>query len=412
MGKYFSKIVHSRLAIRKDAAEMLAQSSVDGKIWQKPDGEWNVKANVTYRPDNIAVIHVDGALSYRSDFWAAIFGNDTYNSIEAAFDECCGNPNVLGIVFDIDSPGGEVSGVSDLAEKIYNARGSKPYGIVARAGGMMCSAAYWLGSACEKIYTAAAGTLGSIGVLCSFMKQDDSALETIVSDLSPNKNPSPDNAEGLSLIKKELNDLASVFIAAVAKHRSTDFQTVLTEFGQGGVFIGQKAVDAKLADEVLSLDEVFEQMKLNHNGGIMPNTQAQAEHPMEITAEMKAAVLAEERERISGIAAAFAGLSIDAAEREKFVAEGKTVAEAKDFAFDKCKAELEDVKKQLAEKDEKIKALENAKPDNSAVEKVKQMLEKNSEASASVEGGAHAEEESAKKDAAIEAAFLAGMNQE
>ena len=170
-----NRILSARLAIRKEDAELLASSdfkplfddngNYEG-VW-KADGEPNQVNNITYREDGIAVIHVDGALSFRSDFFTAWLGWDTYNSIEAAFEECLENDSVKGIIFDINSPGGEVNGVADLADKIFSARGSKPYGIVARTGGMMCSAAYWIGSSCEKIYTASNGTLGSIGGFCS-----------------------------------------------------------------------------------------------------------------------------------------------------------------------------------------------------------------------------------------------------
>ena len=148
-----NRILSARLAIRKEDADVMASNTVtffDEKgHWtggKKEDGEFDMVNNVTRREDGIAVIHVDGALSYRSNWLAYFFDEDTYNSIEAAFDECLADESVKGIVFDINSPGGEVNGCADLADKIFNARGSKPYGIVARTGGMMCSAAYWLGS--------------------------------------------------------------------------------------------------------------------------------------------------------------------------------------------------------------------------------------------------------------------------
>lgn len=358
-----SAFLATRLAMRKDEAEKLASVNFDWKF--KENGEPECPNSYDVREDGIAVIHIDGGLSYRTDLWTAWFGMDTYNSIEAAFDECLGNPKVKGIVFDINSPGGEVSGCADLAEKIYKARGSKEFGIVARTGGLMCSAAYWLGSACEKVYTASNGTLGSIGVLCAYDKAEDESVNVIVSDYSPNKAPTPDDDEGLKLIKQELNDLAEVFIKAVAEHRHTTEGDVRENFGKGGVFIGQKAVDANLADGVLSLEEVFEQMK---NGETV------------MTEEQKSEVLAEYKKSISAVKALFdeCGIQEDAM---AFVDSGKTLADAKDYAFDKLKAEkktlAEESQKSLAEKDEKIKALEDEKTSMAEeLEKVKAELAK------------------------------------
>lgn len=358
-----SAFLATRLAMRKDEAEKLASVNFDWKF--KENGEPECPNSYDVREDGIAVIHIDGGLSYRTDLWTAWFGMDTYNSIEAAFDECLGNPKVKGIVFDINSPGGEVSGCADLAAKIYKARGSMEFGIVARTGGLMCSAAYWLGSACEKVYTASNGTLGSIGVLCAYNKSDDESVNVIVSDFSPNKAPTPDNDDGLKLIKQELNDLAEVFIKAVAEHRHTTEGDVRENFGKGGVFIGQKAVDANLADGVLSLDEVFEQMK---NGETV------------MTEEQKSEVLAEYKKSISAVKALFdeCGIQEDAM---AFVDSGKTLADAKDYAFDKLKAEkktlAEESQKSLAEKDEKIKSLEDEKTSMAEeLEKVKAELTK------------------------------------
>ena len=67
--------------------------------------------------------------------------------------------------------------------------------------------------------------------------------------------------EGLALIKKELNDLAEVFVQNVARNRGTTAEDVKMNFGKGGVFIGENAVAARLADGVMSLDELCEKMK-------------------------------------------------------------------------------------------------------------------------------------------------------
>lgn len=410
MAKYFSKLVHSRWAIRKDEADLLASSSVNGDL-RRPDGEFNVESNITMR-DGIAIIHVDGALTYRSDFWAAILGGDTYNSIEAAFDRCMADPLVNGIIFDIDSPGGEVSGVSDLAEKIYNARGKKPNGIVSRTGGLMCSAAYWIGCACERVYSADNGILGSIGVLCTFMKESDSGLQTVVSDLSPAKAPNPEDPVGMGQIKKELNDLAAVFVGAVAKQRGVDFDRVLNGFGKGGVFVGKSAVDAGLADGVKSLDAIVSEMssKQQTSGGFMTEDKkpAAVEEANTVSAEeRKAAILAEERSRVKAISEIFAGLDIGAEDSEKFIAEGKSVTEAKNFAFEKIRRMLAAAKTELSEKEKEIKSLRAEKSqaaNNEQAEAVRKLLAAENAATAAVEGGASAVAEDPRK-----AAFIAGF---
>ena len=90
-----NRILSARLAIRKEDADVVASNTLkvfdDEGHWKgatKSDGELDVVNNITRREDGIAIIHVDGALSYRSNWLSYYFDEDTYNSIEAAFDEC------------------------------------------------------------------------------------------------------------------------------------------------------------------------------------------------------------------------------------------------------------------------------------------------------------------------------------
>lgn len=396
-------IIANRFAIRQDAAETLASTFMSWEEgFRKESGDLNIKQVVDRREDGVAVIHVDGALAFRNTFESYLFDQDTYEAIGDAFEKLVNDPAVMGIVFEIDSPGGIVSGISDLAAKVYGHRGEKPYGIVAHSAGEMCSAAYWLGSACEKIYASDNASLGSIGVLCVFRQSKDETVTVVRSNLCPNKAPSPDSAAGRTQIEKELDDLASVFISAVAQNRGVDYETVLNDFGQGAVFVGRNAVKAGLADDVMSLEDVIYNMKNNQNGGSMPNPTAKgADQQIDVEALKKSAAEAE-RARIMGINAAFAGLGLEK-DAQSFIDDGKSVAEAKDFAFDSMKAALDNANKEIA-------ALKAAKPAEASdktgeQKKAMELLEKANEASQQVQGSASAADDPV--DADIKAAIAA-----
>ena len=403
MKRSIQRFINSnRFAIRKEVAENLAATFMDWEDgFRKESGDLNIKQVLEMRDDGIAVIHIDGALANRNTIEAYWYDQDTYQSIGDAFEEAANDPNVLGIVLEIDSPGGIVNGVSDLAAKIYGHRGQKPFGIVAHSAGEMCSAAYWIGSAAEKIYASDNASLGSIGVLCVFRKSKDETVTVVRSNLSPNKAPTPETAEGRSQIEKELDALASVFINTVAQNRGVDYETVLNDFGQGAVFVGRGAVKAGLADDVMSLEDVIYNMKNTQNGGSMPNPTAQKGAEIDVEALQKSAAEAE-RARIKGINAAFAGLGLEA-DAQSFIDDGKSVAEAKDFAFDAMRSAL-------AKANEEIKALKDAKPTAAAAseeqKKAMELLEEASAESKQVQGGARSEDEAA--DADILAGFKAG----
>lgn len=414
---FLAKFIGTKWAMRSEDASILASSRLrftedeDGWFrYRKESGELDVVNAVEHRDDGIAVIKIDGSLMYRGEdaFW---WGCDSYDSIQAAFDECLADDNVKGIVFDINSPGGEVNGCADLGNRIFEARGKKPYGIVARTGGMMCSAAYWIGSSCEKVFCADNGTLGSIGVLCSFSKWSEDLIKTqvVVSDLSPDKAATPDTPEGLALIKKELNDLASVFIETVARNRETTYQDVLNNYGKGAVFIGADAVKAGLADGVISLDALCKQMaqgSLSIGGGVMAtenkkSAPAASAEGVDLEA-IKAQAIADYKARVASFEAAFAGVEISAEDKKNFMEdESKTVADANEFALSKAKeqivAQAEELKKVSAERDEFKAKAETVPSAASEKDRAISALEKSASAANSVTPDGEKEETSASK---------------
>ena len=352
---------NNRFAMSQEAAEAFISSmrhyTMDEDGWytdRKPDGEIDYRNNVTRHDDGIAVIHIDGALGYRaiSESWWGLYG-DYYDGIQAALDDCMNDDSVLGIVLDINSPGGTVNGCSDLAEKIFKCRGRKIYGIVARTGGQMQSGAYWLASACEKIYASETGIVGSIGTLMQFDMSDEKNTLTIVSSYSPNKYPDPATDSGKKTFKKELDALAKVFIDTVARNRGYTSEYVMQNFGQGGNLIGEAAVQAGMIDAVMSFEDMCDQMKkvsnVQTNEVIMAESKtaapaAAAPTPAATSApdveSIKAEGIKEYKARAAAIKGIFAGLPVDEAKMLEFIDGDKTIEQISACALDIAKAEL------------------------------------------------------------------------
>ena len=82
------------------------------------------------------------------------------NDISLQVDTFAGSPDVEAIAFHVSSPGGTVTGVEELANKI--AALDKP--TMAYTDSEMCSAAYWLGSQADSVVAAPSSTVGSVGV--------------------------------------------------------------------------------------------------------------------------------------------------------------------------------------------------------------------------------------------------------
>ncbi len=76
--------------------------------------------------DGIAVIEISGVLIHRGGWIGQSSGQTSYEGIAAQIEAAASDPAVRGLALEIDSFGGEVAGVFDLADRIRAIRGRKP----------------------------------------------------------------------------------------------------------------------------------------------------------------------------------------------------------------------------------------------------------------------------------------------
>ncbi|OYV47887.1 MAG: peptidase S49, partial [Burkholderiales bacterium 21-58-4] len=112
----------------------------------------------------IAVLPLYGVITQRGNMVDALSGPGSCSTqlFAAAFRDALADEAVAQILIDIDSPGGSVYGVAELAAEVLAARARKP--VVAVANSLAASAAYWIGSAASEFYCTPGGEVGSIGV--------------------------------------------------------------------------------------------------------------------------------------------------------------------------------------------------------------------------------------------------------
>lgn len=179
------------------------------------------------------------------------------------------HPSVKAIVFDVDSPGGSVEGVPELASEIFAARKQKP--IIAACNAHMHSAAYWLASAAGEVVITPSGQCGSIGVYT--MHQDESKLLervgikiTIIKagKYKAEGGPSePLSSEAFGAFQSKVDAFYGMFAKAVAQHRGTSQAAVRDGYGQGRSLLAGEAVKQNLADRVGTLDDVLMRFGIN-----------------------------------------------------------------------------------------------------------------------------------------------------
>lgn len=206
--------------------------------------------------DGVGILNVRGPLFAESSFWSWVYDGTSYEELGPAMMELANNPMVREIVLNMNSPGGEVSGIDDFASMVAQVGKTKP--VTAYVGGMAASGAYWIASQANRIVLSPIGEVGSIGVVVTMV--DDTGyweskgvkIYEKVSSQSPMKRPDMSTPEGEAEIQKMLDAMAEVFVGRVASGRNVSREKVLTDFGRGGMLVGEAAVTAGMADEVAS----------------------------------------------------------------------------------------------------------------------------------------------------------------
>lgn len=221
--------------------------------------------------DGVAIIPVMGPLFPRANMFTEISGGASAEIIAQDFRQALADPGVHSIVLDIDSPGGQVAGISELADLIFDARGQMP--IVAYISGMGASGAYWIPSAVDEIVLADTALVGSIGVVMAADVSKKAGRVEIVSSRAPLKRADIASDDGRLAIQNLVNRIEDVFIAAVARNRGVDIETVAADFGRGGLLVGADAVAAGMADRVSTFESVIAGLSGRQTRTISMNTQ-------------------------------------------------------------------------------------------------------------------------------------------
>ncbi len=237
--------------------------------------------------EDIAVIPIHGILTKKPGAFDDFLGMTSYEKIQEEIEEALIDEKVETILLDIDSPGGEVSGLFDLADFIYESRAKKK--IIAMANDDAYSAAYAIASSAEKVFLTRTSGVGSIGVIASHI--DQSAFDekqgikytTIFAgsrknDLNPHE---PINHEGLESLRGEVDRLYEMFVQLIARNRNLSVKTIKDT--EAGLYFGQNAIEIGLADGITTFSEFINQYRsYTMNLNATANLEKQ-EQPINIT---------------------------------------------------------------------------------------------------------------------------------
>jgi ClpP class serine protease len=229
-----------------------AMRGANGEITAATGEDGAGALNFSARFGEVGVMRVEGPIVPRDGMEAISQPRLTsVAALQADLDQMAADPRISRVLMIIDSPGGAVTGISELAAQIESFQ--KP--IAAYVYGMGASAAYWIASAADEIASANTGLVGSVGCVMTLATGSDARTVEIVSSQSPKKRLDPATESGRAHYQDICDSMAQVFVEHVAAARAVSVDTVLEEFGEGGLVTASAALESGMIDRISTLSD-------------------------------------------------------------------------------------------------------------------------------------------------------------
>lgn len=221
--------------------------------------------------NSVAVFQVRGTLMAENGIDPAS-GATGYDGLSFKARHALQNAAVRGAILDIDSGGGEVVDLDELAVQLRAFAAEKPLRAIVR--GSAASAAYML-AACAgpgNITAAPYSVVGSIGAImlhADFSKQLESegvdvTMITSADHKADGSHLKPLDAEVQAKLQGMVTACADQFIDRVSEYREVDRAAIVDQ--QAAFFSGQEALSLGLVDKFMSWDDSMREFAQIVNG--------------------------------------------------------------------------------------------------------------------------------------------------
>ena len=212
---------------------------------------------------SVAVIPIEGTLVNKGTFIGQSSGVTSYEGIRYQVARAAASPDVKGVVFEIDSFGGECAGMFEAASDIAALSKLKP--TCAILTDWAYSAAYCLASQARSIIAPQFGGAGSIGVIMlhadySGMLEKEGIKVTIIKAGAKKADGNPYEelpAEVLDKWQSEANLIRDQFAAVVAKGRNGSLTKAKALATEAEAFTASEALSLGLIDAIADPSAAF-----------------------------------------------------------------------------------------------------------------------------------------------------------
>lgn len=331
----YARVFFSALGSRLNIAELKDEQGainmgqklrVDARTYNKTrTNSWGEEEVLFQVVDGIALLDVKGTLAHKSGYLKPYSGMTGYDGIINRYAMMLAESDVKGVLMDMHTPGGEVSGCFDTADRLRQMARQAGKPLWAMACDSACSAGMALASAAERRLVTQTAYMGSVGVVMAhasyedYLEQEGIKVTLIHSGARKvDGNPYEDLPEEvLSRFQADTDALRQQFAELVARNLGMTGEAVLAT--EAAVFRGQAAIDVGFAhamvngheavaefSEYLSTQGRVTTLGVKRMAGNTPAPTAEAAPPAQAGSEAPAAIdtaaaASAERTRVQGI---------------------------------------------------------------------------------------------------------------
>lgn len=225
------------------------------------------------RAGTVAVVPVLGPISKRDSMFSMMLGGTSTSRLSAQLRQLAADDSIATILLDVDSPGGTISGLPELAADIRRVREQKP--VVAISNDLAASAAYWIASQADTIIATPESLTGSIGVFtqhtdCSGYNEQNGMKVTYIyaGQYKVEGNPDePLSDDAKAYIQSLIDSAYGMFVGDVAQGRGITTAKVKADFGEGRVLTAKDARAVGMVDRIATYNDTIARLSGVKVGG-------------------------------------------------------------------------------------------------------------------------------------------------
>ena len=229
------------------------------------DKEYKYEDDMYEVNGSMATMPVYGKMFPRANMMTRLSGGVSTRKLGRAIDEVEEREDIDKVMMVFDSPGGSIQGLTNTARKIRNMETET----VAFAEGLMASAAYFVGSAADRVVASPDSMVGAIGSVAKIVsragKLEDEGYDVKVIRSAEKKakpNPSePIDEDSVKEVQKLVNAAHEQFVRQVAINLDLSEETVSNTMADGSVINGSEAEGTNFVDDVATIDEVMDEFE-------------------------------------------------------------------------------------------------------------------------------------------------------